>query len=92
VTKLCKTRKGEIYAGTNSGLFLLDTKEKKFSPVELNVPVSPDKPLNVVTIAEDDDGSLWIGHQMGCRAGCQMALLSIMKFCRNRTELIEFAG
>jgi signal transduction histidine kinase/sugar lactone lactonase YvrE len=65
VTKLCKTRKGEIYAGTTGGLFLLDTKEKKFLPVELNVQVSPDKQLNVVAIAEDDDGSLWIGHQMG---------------------------
>jgi signal transduction histidine kinase/ligand-binding sensor domain-containing protein len=65
VTKLYKTRKGEIYAGTYGGLFLLDTKENKFSPVELNVRTSPDKPLSVGTIVEDAEGSLWFGHQQG---------------------------
>ncbi|HEX8637690.1 MAG TPA: two-component regulator propeller domain-containing protein, partial [Pyrinomonadaceae bacterium] len=65
VTKLYKTRKGEIYAGTYGGLFLLDTKEGKFSPVELDLQTSPDKPLNVVTIDEDADGSLWVGHDLG---------------------------
>lgn len=65
VTKLFKTRSGEIYAGSWGGLFLLDRKENKFSPVELNLPAPPDKSLYVGTIAEDAEGSLWIGHQYG---------------------------
>jgi ligand-binding sensor domain-containing protein/two-component sensor histidine kinase len=65
VTKLYKTRKGEIYAGTYEGLFLLDTKANKFSRIELNVQILPDKPFQAGTIAEDAEGSLWIGHQQG---------------------------
>ncbi|HEX8564503.1 MAG TPA: triple tyrosine motif-containing protein [Pyrinomonadaceae bacterium] len=58
-----RTGKNEILAGTTTGLFRLLPEENRFEPIELNLPAS--KSLYALAIAEDADGSLWIGHQFG---------------------------
>jgi ligand-binding sensor domain-containing protein/two-component sensor histidine kinase len=64
VFRLLKTHSGKIYAATEAGLFLLNQAEKSFSRVELNLPPSQKTP-GVDAIAEDADGSVWVGHQFG---------------------------
>jgi ligand-binding sensor domain-containing protein len=63
VYAMFRTGKNEILAGTNAGLFRLVSEENRFEPVELNLPAA--KSLYALAIAEDADGSLWVGHQFG---------------------------
>jgi ligand-binding sensor domain-containing protein/two-component sensor histidine kinase len=67
VLRFFKNSRGQIFAATPSGLFLLDDKDpaRKFSRVELKIPAVAENTVNVSAIAEDADGSLWIGHQFG---------------------------
>jgi signal transduction histidine kinase/ligand-binding sensor domain-containing protein len=62
-----KNRDRQIFAATPSGLFLLDNgeTEMKFSRVELRMPGKDENSVSVSALAEDADGSLWIGHQFG---------------------------
>jgi ligand-binding sensor domain-containing protein/two-component sensor histidine kinase len=62
-----KNRNRQIFAATPSGLFLLnDTEaETKFSRIELKIPEREENSVSISALAEDADGSLWIGHQFG---------------------------
>ena len=61
-----KNKRGQIFAATPSGLFLLDEAgETRFSRVELKIPGTEESRVNVSALAEDADGCLWIGHQFG---------------------------
>jgi ligand-binding sensor domain-containing protein/two-component sensor histidine kinase len=65
INSLIKTRTGQIFVGTSGGLFVLDDSQAKpgFSPVPLNEPARGNP--RVFSIAEDAEGSLWIGHTFG---------------------------
>jgi signal transduction histidine kinase/ligand-binding sensor domain-containing protein len=67
VSLFFKNRQRQIFAATPSGLFLLgdDGAQTKFSRVELKIPGTNENSVSVSAIAEDADGSLWIGHQFG---------------------------
>lgn len=67
VTSFFKDRNGRIFAATPSGLFLFndDEKEQKFSRIELKIPSVDENSTGIYVVAEDSDGSLWIGHQFG---------------------------
>jgi ligand-binding sensor domain-containing protein/two-component sensor histidine kinase len=62
-----KNRRRQIFAATPAGLFLLDDTEAeaKFSRVGLKIPGTDENAVSVTAIAEDADGNLWIGHQLG---------------------------
>ena len=63
VYNLFRTSRNEILAGTTAGLFRLVPETNRFERVELKTPDT--KSLYAIAIAEDADGSLWVGHQFG---------------------------
>jgi ligand-binding sensor domain-containing protein len=56
---------GELWAGTDAGLFHLDHTSTRFVPAGLNIPARADRLTQVWAFAEDRDGSLWIGTKFG---------------------------
>jgi ligand-binding sensor domain-containing protein/signal transduction histidine kinase len=65
INKIYKTANGAIYIGTQKGLYLLDDTrggDDKLVPVKIN---ETDEKINVVWLAEDAAGSLWISGQNG---------------------------
>jgi signal transduction histidine kinase/ligand-binding sensor domain-containing protein len=65
VNKIYKTARGAIYVGTQKGLYLLDDAragDDKLVPVKIG---ETEEPPNVVWLAEDAAGSLWISGQSG---------------------------
>lgn len=62
VNVLYEDRTGQIWAGTDGGLFRLDESSGKFvfRRVELRLP-QPDRPVRAVV--EDNEGSLWVSTQ-----------------------------
>ena len=67
VNVIREDRAGNIWAGTGGGLFRLDAGDIKgsFHRVELNVPSRSDRVLEVFSLLEDHEGSLWIGTVQG---------------------------
>jgi PAS domain S-box-containing protein len=68
VNILYEDRAGHIWAGTNGGLFRLDSNEgggATFRRVALDVPLRSDHTLEVFALIEDAEGSLWIGTLLG---------------------------
>jgi ligand-binding sensor domain-containing protein len=67
IFNLFKDRRGQIFAATSEGLFLLNDAEpeRKFSRIALDVPGAKGEEYNVFVLAEDTEGSLWIGHDYG---------------------------
>lgn len=67
VNVVYEDRAGNIWAGTSGGLFLLAGGDIKgsFHRVELNVPSRPDRVLEIFSMMEDHEGSLWIGTIQG---------------------------
>ncbi|GAB4187292.1 MAG: hypothetical protein Kow00108_24280 [Calditrichia bacterium] len=64
--KFYRNKDGNIWYGTEAGLFFYNTKMKKwFSAVELYpfVPASVMKQLNIWTIIERKDESIWMGTE-----------------------------
>ncbi len=59
-------RSGNIWAGTDGGLFRLDAGgATKFQRVDLNIGSVPDTRIEVLNIVEDEEGSIWIGTGFG---------------------------
>jgi signal transduction histidine kinase/ligand-binding sensor domain-containing protein len=58
---------GNIWAGTDNGLFRLNGGDinGKFERVWLNVPLESAQILEIEDIVEDDTGSLWLGCSQG---------------------------
>jgi PAS domain S-box-containing protein len=68
VNILYEDRAGRIWAGTNGGLFRLDTPESggaTFRRIELSGSPGLDRTLEVYAMVEDQEGSLWIGTLLG---------------------------
>src|SRR5215813_9064930 len=66
VNSLYEDRGGQIWAGTDAGLFRLDSyKADKFLPVLMGVPSHPEHEMQVWSFVEDGDGSLWISTKFG---------------------------
>src|SRR5215470_1554095 len=66
VNSLYEDRSGHIWAGTDAGLFRLDSnKADKFLPVALGVPSHPEHEMQVWSFVEDGEGSLWISTRFG---------------------------
>ena len=62
-----KIEHGQIWAGTDGGLFRLSEQSGKavLERVALNVPSRRDRALQIWAFAEDSNGSLWIGTSLG---------------------------
>ncbi|MBV9956784.1 MAG: hypothetical protein JO360_00120 [Acidobacteria bacterium] len=67
VNALYEDRAGNIWAGTDGGLFVLDggNTSGAFRPVELNFKSHQDGRVEVQRVIEDAAGSLWIGTSNG---------------------------
>src|SRR5262245_50536223 len=65
VNVLYRNRAGTLWAGTDGGLFRLDTGENEFRPVGLGIPAHPDIQVQVWALVEDAGGDLWIGTRFG---------------------------
>ncbi len=67
VNVLYEDRSGRIWAGTDGGLFVLSDRGPGafFLAVGLGFPSHPDSLVQVWTIIEDAEGSLWIGTKYG---------------------------
>lgn len=67
VNRLFETRRGVLLAGTDGGLFRSPTAdgEPRFTPLRLSLPGTPDASLQVWSMAEEDDGTRWIGTSAG---------------------------
>ena len=59
--RLLRDRGGRLWAGTLGGLFRMRTDAQGFEPVPLGAS-APDRTLDIWSLAEDAEGSLWIGH------------------------------
>ncbi len=64
VNRFFKTSRGAVFAGTAGGLFRLND-EQKFAPVELKLPFGKIESFEILSFAEDAEGSLWVGHEHG---------------------------
>ncbi len=68
VNSLYEDRGGRIWAGTDAGLFRLDSdRAGKFLPVALGAPSHPEHEMQVWSFVEDGEGSL-DEHQVWSRA------------------------
>ncbi len=67
VAVLYEDRAGNIWAGTQGGLFRLDAtgNEGKFERVALGIPARADRVVEVECLVEDAEGSLWMGTNIG---------------------------
>ena len=66
VNNLYEDRAGRIWAGTDAGLFRLDTDGASgFLPVALSVPSHPESEVQVWALVEDGESSLWISTKFG---------------------------
>jgi ligand-binding sensor domain-containing protein/signal transduction histidine kinase len=67
INSLYEDRDGRLWAGSDAGLFMMNLRngEKTFTPVELKIPMYSDKLVQIWTILEDGEGSLWIGTKYG---------------------------
>jgi ligand-binding sensor domain-containing protein/two-component sensor histidine kinase len=67
VNGLFEDRTGQLWAGTDAGLFRLEETNGRgtFRRVALSVPSYPDRLVGVFAFAEDREGSLWIGTGWG---------------------------
>jgi ligand-binding sensor domain-containing protein len=66
VNSLYEDRGGRIWAGTDAGLFRLDSdRGGKFLPVAMGVPSHPEQEMQVWGFVEDGEGSLWISTKFG---------------------------
>ncbi|HEX6731661.1 MAG TPA: two-component regulator propeller domain-containing protein, partial [Pyrinomonadaceae bacterium] len=66
VNSLYEDRGGRIWAGTDAGLFRLESEGAgKFLPVTLGVPSHPEQEMQVWSFVEDSEGSLWISTKFG---------------------------
>jgi signal transduction histidine kinase/ligand-binding sensor domain-containing protein len=67
VNVLYRDHAGALWAGTDGGLFRLDTpnRDQAFQPVTLRIPGRPDLQVQVWSLVEDASGSLWIGTKYG---------------------------
>jgi ligand-binding sensor domain-containing protein len=65
VNVLYEDRAGELWAGTDAGLFRLNDASNKFVPASLGIPSHSDRLTQVWAFVEDREGSLWIGTKFG---------------------------
>ena len=67
VNVLYEDRRGRLWAGTDDGLFRLDTPTDPlgFQRVDLDWSLEPGEFLHVWTLVEGPDGSLWLGTSTG---------------------------
>ncbi|HWO03008.1 MAG TPA: two-component regulator propeller domain-containing protein, partial [Blastocatellia bacterium] len=65
VNLLYEDRAGEVWAGTDAGLFLLNDTSTAFIPAGLGIPSHPDRLAQVWALVEDPEASLWIGTKFG---------------------------
>ena len=67
VNVLYRDSAGVIWAGTDGGLFELNVAagEKMFRPAMLHIPQHQDITVQVWSLAQDRDGSLWIATKFG---------------------------
>ncbi len=67
VNVLYEDQRRRLWAGTDDGLFRLDgaTDSPGFQRVDLDWPLQPGQFLNVWTLIEGPDGSLWLGTSIG---------------------------
>jgi signal transduction histidine kinase/ligand-binding sensor domain-containing protein len=59
VDRLLEDRTGRLWAASDGGLYALDDARARFDAVDLGVSDARERALN--TLAEDAEGSLWIG-------------------------------
>jgi PAS domain S-box-containing protein len=67
VNALYQDRAGNLWAGTDGGLFRLDASdvEGTFRRVEIGLLSHPDELVQVWAMLEDREGSLWVGTKFG---------------------------
>ncbi len=67
VESLSEDRAGNVWAGTQGGLFRLSAgrADGRFERVSLGIPTRPDRTVEVQSILEDGEGSLWVGTNIG---------------------------
>jgi ligand-binding sensor domain-containing protein/signal transduction histidine kinase len=67
VNTIYEDHSGNIWAGTDNGLFRLDGGNVvgTFKQVELGIRSRPDQIVEVEAMVEDDEGSLWVGINQG---------------------------
>ena len=60
-------RERRLWVGTDGGLFRLDRQrgEVQFHAIALGLAATPDRTVQVWAMAEDGDGTLWIGTRYG---------------------------
>jgi ligand-binding sensor domain-containing protein len=67
VNALYQDRAGSLWAGTDGGLFRLDSSDAEgtFRRVEIGLLSHPDELVQVWPMLEDREGSLWVGTKFG---------------------------
>ncbi len=69
IASLLEDRAGQLWIGTQAGLFRLNRSAtdpaKRFEYVPVGYPNKPDNLFEVVLMAEDHEGSLWLGSIFG---------------------------
>jgi PAS domain S-box-containing protein len=67
VNALYQDRAGNLWAGTDGGLFRLDAgdAERKFRRVEIGLISHPDEVVQVWAMLEDREGSVWVATKFG---------------------------
>jgi ligand-binding sensor domain-containing protein/signal transduction histidine kinase len=67
VEALYEDRAGNVWAGTQGGLFRLAPGREgaTFERVALGIPTRPDRTVEVQFVLEDAEGSLWVGTNTG---------------------------
>ena len=67
VNDLYQDRAGNLWAGTDGGLFRLDATDVggTFHRIEIGLPSHPDELVQVWAMLEDREGSLWVGTKFG---------------------------
>lgn len=67
VNVLYEDRRGQLWAGTDAGLFRLEATngQEVFRNIKVALTPQPDRPLGVLAFLEDREGNLWIGTDQG---------------------------